>query len=198
MPRSDFDEFRPVQVIDYQNKTQNQSSFGGQSSLSGQNFSNMLRSEDIFPRKIIEYDHKTKLHPWNWFCPVVQIDYNHTRVGLSLHEYPPPKPIRKESVLPHRVKQEPKGEYMQLRESKWTPGERQERGQERGQERFPYGGQSERHYQSRFENRPTPPMSIQPPNDNQTHFRRNVPERNWSRNHRDWNATTVTNYGYER
>lgn len=190
MPPIDFDEFRPIQVIDYQNKTQkNRPPFGGQSSFSGPSFSNMLRSEEIFPRKIIEYEHKSKVHPWNWFCPVVQIDYNHTRVGLSLHEYPPPKPIKKEPEQPPRVKQEPKVEKMQARESKWAPGERQER--------YPYGGQSERYHQSRFEHRPTAPFSSQPPNDNQPYLRSNVQERNWSRNQRDWNAPTA-NYGYER
>lgn len=188
MLQRDFDEFRPMQVIDYQNKTPNQSSFGGQSSLSIQ------RPDIIFPRKIIEYNHKTKVHQWNWFCPVVQIEYNHSKNGLSLHEHPPPKPINKEpqqTQQSHRVKHEPKEENLQSRQPKWAQSERPER--------LPYGGQIERPYggQSRFENRPAPSPNNQQSNDNQSYYRRNAQEKNWSRNHRDWNAQPA-NYGYER
>lgn len=183
MPQKDFDEFRPVKVIDYQNKTQNQQCFNSLSPFSG---ANMMRSEDIFPRKVIEYDHKTKVHPWNWFCPVLQFDYNHTKTAISLHEHPPPKPIQKQLEAPHRVKPELKEEHMHFRQSKWMQSERQER--------FQHGGQSERHYQSKFENRATPPLNS---NENQSYYRRNPQERNWSRNFRDWNSSPV-NYGTER
>lgn len=192
MPQTDFEEFRPMQVIDYQNMTQNQPPFGGQSSFQGPNSMNMLRSEVIFPRKIIEYNHKTKVHQWNWFCPVVQIEYNHTKNGFSLHEHPPPKPIKKEPQQPHRVKQQPNDDNLRLRQSKWAQSERPER--------LPYGGQSERPYggQSRFENRPTPPVNNQLSNENQSYYRRNPQERNLSRNYRDWNAPPPAKYGYER
>lgn len=190
MPQKDFDEFRPMQVIDYQNKAPNQPPFGGQTSFPGPNTLNVLRPDIIFPRKIIEYNHKTKVHQWNWFCPVVQIEYNHTKTGLSLHEHPPPKPIKKDlPQQPYRAKQEQqqRGENQQLRQQKWPQAERQER--------LPYVGQNER--QPRFENRPTQQLNNQQSNENQSYYRRQPQEKNWSRNYRDWNAAPP-NYGYER
>lgn len=187
-PQMDFDEFRPVQVIDYQNKTQNPVLFGEQTSFNQQSFpSGVARVQEIFPRKIIEYDHKSKVHPWNWFCPVIQMEYNHTKTGLSLHKHPVPKSlIRNEPDPTNWCKQE---DHVQLRHSNWSSNERQNR--------FPYAGPGERYHQFRFEGRQNAPMSSLPSNENPPYNRRNPNERNWPRNYRDWNAPQMSG-GYER
>lgn len=188
MPPKELDEFRPMQIIDYQNKTQSYQPFENQASISSANSSlNVPKPTEVFFRKIIEYDHKTKIHPFNWFCPVVQIEYNHTANGLSLHEHPPPKPVKKEPEPSHRFKQEQRDEHQHVRQPKWMPNERQER----------YRGPVERNYQMRFENRPNAPMNSQMPSDNQPYYGRNQREQNWSRNYHDFNAPSP-DYGYER
>lgn len=152
----------------------------------GNTTSNQQQFVVNFPRKIIEYDHKTKTHPWNWFCPVVQIEYNHSKSGFSLHEHPPPK--KEQTEQPDWIKSEPKDEYRQLRQSKtpWaqqTPIDRQER--------LPYGSQSLHHhqyFQSRYENRQTIPPNTQTAA-HEMYYRRNPQDRNWAKNAREWNAT---------
>lgn len=181
----DFDEFRPIQVIDYQNKKT--VPFANPSSFPNIIPTSVRKYEDVFHRKIIEYDHKSKIHPWKWFCPVIQIEYNHTKNGLSLHEHPPPKPVKPEpeqrgsSELDHRMKQSEftKRDNFPLKHQKWQQNERHERAY-----------QSERYQQSRFESR-------QSPNDMQLYSRRNPQDRNWSRNYQEWN-THQSNYGYNR
>lgn len=185
----DFDEFRPIQVIDYKNKKQTP----GAPFINATKFSNIVsanklfvhKNEEVFPRKIIEYDHKTKTHQWNWFCPVIQIEYNHSKIGRSLHEHPPPKPVKPEPVLEQRITQERgKRDHLQMKHPKWPPNERQER-------ILPVN-QGERHHQSRFDNRPIP-------NDMQPYSRRNPQERNWPRNYREWNTQQDNHdYGYDR
>lgn len=182
----DFDEFRPIQVIDYQNKTSIPLPFVNPSSFSKITPQNVRKYEEVFHRKVIEYDHKSKVHPWNWFCPVIQMEYNHTKNGLSLHEHPPPKSIRPEPVqrihpeLDHRMKQEfAKRDHFPLKHQKWQQNERTERVY-----------QGDRYHQPRFESR-------QLPNDMQSYSRRNPQERNWSRNYQEWN-TQQGNYGYNR
>lgn len=187
----DFDEFRPIQVIDYQNKKPTPASFVNAPPFSNIMPLNVRKHEEIFRRKIIEYDHKSKIHPWQWFCPIIQLEYNHTKNAMSLHEHPPPKskkPVpeqRSSNPEPdHRVKQEfGKRDQFPLKHPKWQQNERHER---------VYPG--ERYHQPRFESR-------QLPNDNQSYSRnpqeRNPQERNWSRNYQDWNAHQ-SNFGYNR
>lgn len=184
----DFDEFRPIQVIDYQNKKPAPAQFANPSSFPSIIPSNVRKFEEIFRRKIIEYDHKSKIHPWNWFCPVIQIEYNHTKNGMSLHEHPPPKSRKPEleqqcSPVPdHRMKPNEfaKRDNFPLKQQKWQQNERYERVY-----------QGDRYHQSRFESR-------QLPNDMQSYSRRNPQERNWSRSHQEWNNTHQSNYGYNR
>lgn len=174
----DFDEFRPIQVIDYQNKTQTSAPFANPSSFLNINPTNVRRIEE-FPRKVIEYDHKSKTHPWNQFCPVIQIEYNHTKTGFSLHEHPPPKSIKPEQ---HQIKQDHfKRDHFPLKHQNWQQNERQDRA-------F-HANQGERYHQSRFENRQSYDM--------QSYSRRNPQERNWSRNYQEWN-TPKSNYGPDR
>lgn len=183
----DFDEFRPIQVIDYQNRKPAPAPFVNSSPFPNIIPSNVRKYEEVFHRKIIEYDHKSKIHPWNWFCPVIQMEYNHTKNGLSLHEHPPPKSIkpqleqRSNPEPGHRLKQPElaKRDHFPLRHQKWQQNERQERVY-----------QDERYHQSRFESR-------QLPNEMQSYSRRNPQERNWSRNYQEWN-THQSNYGYNR
>lgn len=187
----DFDEFRPIQVIDYQNKKPAPASgpapFANPASFPSIIPPSVRKYEDIFRRKIIEYQHKSKIHPWNWFCPVIQIEYNHTKNGLSLHEHPPPKPIKSQpeqrgsSGADHRMKQNElaKRDNFPLKQPKWQQNERYERAY-----------QGERYHPTRFESRPLP-------NDMQSYSRRNPQERNWSRNYQEWN-TQQSNYGYNR
>lgn len=184
----DFDEFHPIQVIDYQNKKPPAlAPFANPSSFSNIIPPNPRKYEDVFRRKIIEYDHKSKIHPWKWFCPVIQIEYNHTKNGLSLHEHPPPKSKRPEPEQRrhpepdhHRMKQEfAKRDNYPLRHQNWQQNERYER---------VYPGEG--YHQSRFESRPSP-------NDMQSYSRRNPQERNWPRNHQEWNPQQG-NYGYNR
>lgn len=180
----DFDEFRPIQVIDYQNKKPASAPFANPSSFSNIIPSNVRKYEDVFRRKIIEYDHKSKIHPWNWFCPVIQIEYNHTKNGLSLHEHPPPKaqkpePEKRSNPEPyHRMKQNEfaKRDHFPLQQQN---------------ERYERGYQGERYHQSRFESRQLP-SDMQ-----QSYSRRNPQERNWPRNYQEWN-TSQSNYGYNR
>lgn len=195
MQKDDCQEFRPLQVIDYQNRTKNQPSFGDRTSAMGNISSNQQKFIDNFPRKIIEYDHKTKIHSWNWFCPVIQIEYNHSKSGFSLHEHPPPKPsMKEETEQPHWIQNEPKDEYKQLRQSKipWAqqaPIDRQQALIDR-QERFPHGPQSQhhhQHFQPRYENRQTIPPNTQTAHE--MYYRRSPQERNWAKNTREWSAT---------
>lgn len=178
----DFDEFRPIQVIDYQNKTQTSVPFVHPSSFPNvMPPSNMRKSEEIFHRKVIEYDHKSKTHPWNWFCPVIQIEYNHTPNGFSLHEYPPPPPPKP------RPEQQPikpefgKRDHFPFKQPKWQQNERQDR--------MFHTNPNERYHQPRFENRQS--------NDMQSYSRRNPQERNWSRNYNECNNPRG-NHGYDR
>lgn len=123
----DFEEFRPIQVIDYQNKKPTPAPFvNPSSSFSNIIPSNVRKLEEVFHRKIVEYDHKSKIHPWNWFCPIIQIEYNHTKNGLSLHEHPPPKSIKPEPEQriklesEQRVKQEfGQRDHFPLKHPKW-------------------------------------------------------------------------------
>lgn len=170
-------------MIDYSNQNrQNQPrSFGEQTSAHGSSMSHQQPFLEHFPRKIIEYDHKTKIHPWNWFCPVIQMEYNHSKTGYSLHEHPPPRSMKKEHTeQPHWVKKEPKDEYRQLRQPKWA----QQQGPIDRQERYSYG--QHQHFQSRYENRQFISSSTQPTNE--MYYRRNPADRNWVRNAREWNA----------
>lgn len=180
-PQNDCEEFRPMQVIDYQNRTLNQSTLGDQTPLIDNRSSHNQQFVEDFPRKIIEYDHKSKIHPWSWFCPVIQIEYNHSKNGFSLHEHPPPRPAKKDRW----VKKEPTDEFKQLRQPKWA----QQQAPVDRQERPSYGPQSQhqqQHFQSRYENRQTIPPA------NEIYYRRNPQDRNpreWNaRNPRDWNA----------
>lgn len=178
----DFDEFRPIQIIDYQNKKQTPAPFVNPLSFSHHIPPIMRKPEEVFYRKIIEYDHKTKIHPWNWFCPVIQIEYNHTKNGLSLHEHPPPRSIKPEPKPEPQIKPEfVKRDQIPSKYPKWQQHERHEQ--------FPYADKSERYHQSRFEHR-------QLPNEMPSYSRRNPQERNWSRNYNEWNPQQ--NYGYER
>lgn len=119
---NDYEEYLPVKVIDYQNRTQKQPTFDD----------GISPVNDQFPREIIEYGHKSKIHKWNWFCPIFQIEYSHTKTGFSLHEHPLPKSI---SIC---VKKEPRDQYQQLREPKWAQPGAIER-----LERFSYGSRYE-------------------------------------------------------
>lgn len=172
----DRDEFRPMHVIDYQNRSQHQPSPFNQPLFPGINVPNTSHDFD-FPRKVIEYDHKSKTHSWNWFCPIVQIEYNHGKTGFSLHEHPPPKRVEEcRNEQPHRFKQQTKDDLKQLRQPKWAQNERQER--------FAHEAQGQHgHYQPRYDNR----QNTQQP---EPHFRRNQPEKSWVRNNRggDWNS----------
>lgn len=182
-----------MQVIDYQNRPPNQRSPGDQLSFSSRCSAPPIITPDFFPRKVIEYDHKTKIYPWSWFCPIVQIEYNHTPTGFSLHEHPPPKPVEKRIEQPHFVKLEPKMEEAPLRHPKWQP-----QGSSDRPERFSYAAQQgERYYQSRYENRPNAAQNVQSSNDNYPYYRRNPQEKNWARNSREWN-NSQGNYGYEK
>lgn len=147
-----------------------------------------MQQGDYFPRKIIEYDHKSKVHPWNWFCPVIQIEYNHTKTGRSLHEHPPPQLIELKHSEPHRPKNESKEEFRQLRQPRWA--------QER-QDRFSHGTQGQQ-YHSRYENRQSmPPVNAQP---TEPYYRRNTQEPNWIRNNRERNnpQNSQNNHSYDR
>lgn len=190
-----------MQVIDYQNKTQHQRPSvvisGDQPSFPSSSTSQTIKTEDFFPRKVIEYDHKSKVYPWSSFCPIFQFDYNHTQTGLSLHEHPPPKPVEKRIEQPHFVKTEPhfmktepKDEESPFRQPKWMPGPSER------QERFSYAAQGERYYQSRYENRPNAAMNIQSTTDNHQYYRRNPQEKNWPRNAREYSSQD--SYGYEK
>lgn len=194
----DFDEFRPIQVIDYQNKKPipvsfvNQPSFVNQSTFANIIPPNVRKQEEVFLRKIVEYDHKSKIHPWNWFCPVIQIEYNHTKNGISLHEHPPPKSIKPEPEqrnnpqLEQRIKQElATRDHFPLRHPKWQQNERQERVGDRYHPSDRYS-----HHQSRYENR-------QLPNDMQSYSRRNPQEKSWLLNYQESN-THQSNYGHNR
>lgn len=112
MRRNDFDtnqdyndEFRPVQVIDYQNRSGNQRSslFAPQQTAT----SGRSHPEEFYTRKIIEYDHKPKEYEWNWFCPIRIIEYDHKSRGYSMHEHPPPK----RSARPNEQSQHSKGTF---------------------------------------------------------------------------------------
>lgn len=126
LPQNDnYEDYRPVQVIDYQNRSEKISPVN-----------------DQFPRKIIEYNHKSNIHTWNWFCPIFQIEYNHFKTGLSLHEHPLPRPISTKQEQQLTVKKEPREQYQKLLDPKWTHSGTIER-----LERFSYG--------SRYENSQT-------------------------------------------
>lgn len=174
-------------MIDYKNKKQTPAPFTNPSPFPNTIPSNVRKIEEIFPRKIIEYDHKTKIHSWNWFCPIIQIEYNHTKTGLSLHEHPPRK-LAKPEPMPepeqrHHQEYTRRDHDLQMKHPKWSQNERQDR--------VPFASnQGERYHQSRFDNR-------QLSNDMQPYSRQNPQERNWSRNYREWN-TQQDNYGYDR
>ncbi|XP_055309199.1 probable serine/threonine-protein kinase DDB_G0282963 [Sitodiplosis mosellana] len=186
-PQNDGEEFHPIQVIDYQNQTQKQPNFGDQTSPGENSSSN--KQHDDFPRKIIEYDHKSKVHTWNWFCPVIQIEYNHhSNTGFSLHQHPPPRSTgKKEQIEQHHwVKKEPKDQYRQLRQPKWT-----QQGTTERLERFSYEPpQSQhqyQHFQSRYDSHIIPSSNTQ--TSNELYYRRNLREdKIWVRASRDQNA----------
>lgn len=167
MPHSD--EYFPVQVIDYQNRTQKL--------LSPSSCDQKSPVADHFPRKFVEYDHKSKIHTWNWFCPVIQIEYNHhSKTGFSLHEHPPPPIVKKERIEQHHwLKREPTDQYKQFRQPKRTQtgiisSERLER--------FAYEPlqSSHQYFQSRYDNsQTTSPSNTQA--SNELYYRR------------DWNAS---------
>lgn len=174
----DCEEFRPMQVIDYQNQSQNQSTFRDESPFADNCSSKQLDLH--FPRKIIEYDHKSKFHSWNWFCPVIQIEYNHTKTGLSLHEHPPPKSV--ETIQSEQTHDD----YKQLRQPKWGQIDRDRFSGVKAQEQHPQQHQNP-HYQSRYENRHNNPSSNNSPNE--MYNRRNPQDKNWTRNSREWNIS---------
>lgn len=173
-PQNDCEEFRPMLVIDHQYKTHSKQSFEDQSFSTGNCSPNRHQPTDYFPRKIIEYDHKSNVHPWNWFCPVVQIEYNHTNTGFSLHEHPPTEIVGKIQAKQHWSKQVvPKDDYNRLRQSTHGPIDHQER--------LPHGGsaqgQQQQHYQSRYENQQNLPSNSQPMGE--MYYRRNLQDQNW-------------------
>lgn len=179
----EIDEFRPMQIIDYQNQSQNCPPLGNQLPFS------MQSTQDIFARKIIEYDHKSKIHPWNWFCPVQIIEYNHTKTGRSMHEHPPPKPAKQEPESNQRFKTVTKDDQIHMRQLKWPSNERQER----------YRSPGERNFNQRFDQRQnsSTPTNSQMSNENQPYYGRNTQDRNWTRNYREYNAPPAE-LGYER
>lgn len=172
-----------MQVIDYQNRSQNRQTFDEQDMFSNRNSSNDLQQNAYFQRKIIEYDHKTKVHPWHWFVPVIQIEYNHTKTGLSLHEHPPIQTIAKSYGDQQGFKKDVKDEIRQLRQPRWAHGSQ-------GQHQY-----ENRQNQTRYENRQNNP----PANAQQTepYHRRNAQEKSWIRNNREWN-NPQNNYNYDR
>lgn len=178
----DFDEFRPIQVIDYQNKKQTSVPFANPSAFPNVIPSNMRNTEDNFLRKVIDYDHKSKTHPWNSFCPVIQIEYNHTKNGVSLHEHPPPKVAKLEREKQQIRQDYVKRDHFPSKQQQWQQNERQER--------MFHTNQGDRYHQSRFEHRQSNEM---PSYSN----RRNPQERDWSRNYQEWN-TPKGSYAQDR
>lgn len=185
MRRNDFDtfqdysdEFRPVQVIDYQNRRENQrmSMFASQQPTT----SGRSHPEEYYTRKIIDYDHKPKTYEWNWFCPVRIIEYDHNSKGYSMHEHPPPKPIIKQNEQSQSLK----SEYSQARHQPWNNKSQSQFKQERHQY-TPY---------QRYENRATT-STYQQQSDYSANQPRNQQGKEWIRNYQ--NAPQNTS-GYNR
>lgn len=196
----DVQDFRPMQVIDYQNRSQNPAENQPFEKTLGADLSwlrsppsnvpqnwnrnqtskransqatyrsqmpvnlNNVKFIDEYPRKIIEYGHKSKIYKWDWHCPVIQIEYNHTKTGLSMHEHPPPRPT------PKIIKLEPQEEWKPLRRLNWQPGSFDR------PQRFSHLPQGQ-YYQ---------PRSHLPPNQPEPYYKRNPAD--WQQN-RDWNTT---------
>lgn len=166
--QNDLEEFRPMQIIDYQNRGQNQAPIGNQPAFGGNFPPKPIQIIDHFPRKITDYDHVSKVHPWNWYCPIIQIEYNHTKDGCSLHKNPPPKVVDKKSQM-----QQPN----RMRQANWPHGSVDRK------ERNPHAGPApnQQNVQSRSENWPNFPP--QPTKENQ---RNNAAGKNWIRNVKEW------------
>lgn len=71
------DFYRPTTIIDYQNRSQPPSA----SIKSDHTKSAHEIDMDYFPRNIIEYNHKSKIHVLETLCPVTVIDYKHKPEG---------------------------------------------------------------------------------------------------------------------
>lgn len=223
----DYQDFRSRHPINYQNRFQNQSSGNISGNAIADNSSaNREQLVEYFPHKVIEYNHKSKIHPYQASCATIQIEYNHTKNGISLHEHPPPKAIEK----PKPVEQTQKENYGQLRQPNWSNANFDRRNSsydwpnmnfdppnnyERSnasfdrQERFPQGAtggnqgryshgiQGQYNYQDRYDNnRQNISTNVQHPDDNQSYYRQNTQEKNWHRNQREWNHPN--DYGYDR
>lgn len=181
--RNDNDEFRPVQVFDYQNQRQNQQrklpTFVQQPTFTNSRLI-QLQPDEYFPRKVIDYDHKTKTHSFIEFCPIIQMEYDHKRKGFSLHEHPPPKPVVKIERLRENQSHGPRGEFMQLRQQpKWE-------NRQKPWQRYPAPAPYQPKYENeRFDYRQNPSSSHAM--ENQSHYGRNQPERHWQSNAREYN-----------
>lgn len=187
-----------MQVFDYQNQRQNPPqqqlpTFVQQPAFAG---SRLLQLEpDLhFPRRIIDYNHKSKIYDFKEFCPIVQLEYNHKSVPFSLHEHPPIKrPIKNE--IKKEVKLEPYnqsygprgGEFMQLRQPKWEnrpkPWQQQPLPQK---QRYPYSNQApyqQKYEDERFDYRynASNDYQYQRSMDNQSYYdnNKNQPQRHW-------------------
>lgn len=71
------DFYRPATIIDYQNQSQ-----PPPASIKSDHTKTAGEIDmDYFPRKIIEYNHKSKIHVLQTLCPVTVIDYKHKPEG---------------------------------------------------------------------------------------------------------------------
>lgn len=189
-----------MQVFDYQNQRQNPpqhqlSAFLQQPAFGG---SRLLQSKpDLdFPRRIVEYKHKSKTFNFKEFCPIIQMEHDHKSKPFSLHEHPPIKrPIKNE--IKKEVKVEPYnnqsygprgGEFMQLRQPKWEnrpkPWQQQSLPQQQ-QQRYSHSNQAphqKRYDDERIDYRhnSSNDYQYQRSMDNQSNYiNRNQPERHW-------------------
>lgn len=94
--QNDDEEFRPVHVIDYQNRSKNEKNT--QNALPRQILqqkiaNHKIEADEHFPRKVYDYDHESSTTKFDWLIPVHCYDYNHQKKKVSMHEHPAPKPL---------------------------------------------------------------------------------------------------------
>lgn len=111
LPDNDSNVFKPAKVFDYQNQSQqmpnNMNAPMARQTITVSTFGQQIINDE-YPRRIIEYNHQTKVLPMNSFCPIKIIEYDHTVEGLSMHEHPPPKQTisKAEPAKQERAKEE--------------------------------------------------------------------------------------------
>lgn len=150
-----------------------------------------LQGDEYFPRKVYEYNNRSKIYEFNEWCPIIQIEYNHTSKGFSLHEHPPIKQeLKIEKVKPeptYNPPYGPKGEFLQLRQpQKWESRQRNWRYQ-------PYQSKYENERYDYRQNSLSSYQQQQQTTDNQSYYRRNQQDRSWTGSSRDYDDNYYNN-----